>query len=119
MAGADATVTAKPFELNLQYVERRDKNPNFAVILPIDEVKTRGGFAELIYIPKKGDSRWYGAGLFNWVDSDQEDLRYTSATLHYGYLLRRNLRLTVEATYVFRGLYEKHLRLGTGLILAF
>jgi len=119
MAGGDATISVKPFELNLQYVERRDSNPYFAVILPIEKVRTRGAFAELIYLPKGDDSRWYGAGLFNWVDSDQRDLRYTSATLHYGYLLRRNMRLTVEATYVFQGLYEKHLRAGAGLVLGF
>jgi len=119
MAGGDATISVKPFELNLQYVERRDSNPYFAVILPIEKVRTRGAFAELIYLPKGDDSRWYGAGLFNWVDSDQADLRYTSATLHYGYLLRRNIRLTVEATYVFQGLYEKHLRAGAGLVLGF
>jgi hypothetical protein len=119
MAGGDATISVKPFELNLQYVERRDSNPYFAVILPIEKVRTRGAFAELIYLPKGDDSRWYGAGLFNWVDSDQWDLRYTSATLHYGYLLRRNMRLTVEATYVFQGLYEKHLRAGAGLVLGF
>ena len=119
MAGGDATISFKPFELNLQYVERRDSNPYYAVILPIEKVMTRGAFAELIYLPKGDDSRWYGAGLFNWVDSDQWDLRYTSATLHYGYLLRRNMRLTVEATYVFQGLYEKHLRAGAGLVLGF
>jgi hypothetical protein len=119
MAGGDATFAAAPFELNVQYVERRDKNPNFAVLLPIEEVRTRGAFAELIYLPKGDDSRWYSVGLFNWVDSDQYDLRYTSGTLHYGYLLRRNLRLTLEATYVFRGTFEKHLRLGAGFVTAF
>ena len=119
MAGGDATISVKPFELNLQYVERRDTNPYYALILPIEKVMTRGAFAELIYRPKGDDGRWYGAGLFNWVDSDQADLRYTAATLHVGYLLRRNIRLTAETTYAFRGLYEKHLRVGTGLILGF
>jgi hypothetical protein len=119
MAGGDATLEVKPFELNLQYLERRDSNPYYVAVPPVEKVMIRGGFAELIYRPKGDDSRWYGAGLFNWVDSDQWDLRYTSATLHYGYLLRRNMRLTAEATYVFRGLYESHLRLGTGLILGF
>ncbi len=119
MAGGDATLSFKPFELNLQYVERRDSNPYFSIILPIEKVMTRGAFAELVYLPKGDDSRWYGAGLFNWVDSDQPDLRYTSATLHYGYLLRRNMRLTVETTYVFQGLYEDHMRLGAGLVLGF
>jgi len=119
MAGGDATLSVKPFELNVQYVERRDSNPYYAVILPIEDVMTRGAFAELIYRPKGDDSRWYAAGLFNWVDSDQEDLRYTAATAHIGYLLRRNIRLTAETTYAFRGPYEKHLRVGTGLVFGF
>ncbi len=119
MYGGDATLSVKPFELNVQYVERRDTNPYFATILPIEKVMTRGAFAELVYLPKGDDSRWYGAGLFNWVDSDQIDLRYSAATAHVGYLLRRNVRVTAEATYAFRGLYGEHLRLGTGLIFGF
>lgn len=119
MAGGDATLAVKPFELNLQYVERRDSNPFFATILPIEKLMTRGAFAELIFLPKGNDSRWYGAGLFNWVDSDQADLRYTAATAHVGYLLRRNMRLTAEATYVFLGPYAEHVRVGTGLVLGF
>ncbi len=119
MFGGDATLSVKPFELNFQYVERRDTNPYFATILPIEKVMTRGAFAELVYLPKGDDSRWYGAGLFNWVDSDQLDLRYSAATAHVGYLLRRNVRVTAEATYAFRGLYGEHLRVGTGLILGF
>jgi hypothetical protein len=52
MAGVDATVTSTPFELNLQYVERRDDNPFFAVsgLAPAESTATRGGFAELIYL---------------------------------------------------------------------
>ena len=119
MAGGDATLSINPFELNVQYVERRDSNPYFALILPTEKVMTRGAFAELIYLPKGDDSRWYGAGLFNWVDSDLPDLRYTAATAHVGYLLRRNIRMTAEATCAFRGPYAKHLRLGTGLIFGF
>ncbi len=119
MAGGDATLAVKPFELNVQYVERRDTNPYFGLILPEEKVMTRGAFAELIYLPKGDDSRWYGAGLFNWVDSDQPDLRYTAATAHVGYLLRRNVRMTAEATYAFRGPYPDHMRVGTGLIFGF
>ncbi len=119
MAGADATLTAGRFELNVQYVERRDDNPFFAADAPLEKIATRGGFAELLFMPKGDDSRWYGAGLFNIVDADLPELRYTSATLHYGYLLRRNVRLTLEATYVFEGLDAEHVRLGGGLILGF
>ncbi len=93
--------------------------PSSRPILPIEKLRTRGAFAELIYLPKGDDSRWYAAGLFNWVDSDQTELRYTAATAHVGYLLRRNMRLTAEATYAFRGPYAKHVRVGTGLVLGF
>ena len=36
-----------------------------------------------------------------------------------GYLLRRNMRLTAEVTYAFRGPYGDHVRLGTGIVLGF
>ncbi|OFY74306.1 MAG: hypothetical protein A2V46_14095 [Bacteroidetes bacterium RBG_19FT_COMBO_42_7] len=45
-------------------------------------------------------SKWYLTGLFNWVESDYDDLDYTSATLHAGYLLRRNMRVVGEFTQV-------------------
>ncbi len=43
-------------------------------------------------------SKWYLTGLANWVDSDLDELDYTSATLHAGYLMRRNVRLCAEYT---------------------
>jgi hypothetical protein len=117
MAGVDATWTSPKLELNLQYVERRDKNPSF--LLGASEIATRGGFAELIYMPSGDDSRWYGAGLFNWVDSDQEELKYTAATVYGGYLLRRNFRLLAEVTYLIKGVEGRHPRLSIGMITAF
>ena len=117
MAGVDATLSVPKLELNLQYVERRDKNPSF--LLGAAEIATRGGFAELIYLPRGDDSSWYGAGLFNWVDSDQDDLDYTAAALHGGYMLRRNFRLVAEAAYAFRSGSGKYLRFGIGLVTAF
>jgi hypothetical protein len=118
MLGADATVSLKPFELNLQYMERRDDNPFFYLEAPA-VIKTRGGFAELIYLPKGDDSRWYLVGLFNRVSSDIKELDYTSATFHYGRLLRRNIRATVEFTYVFDSVFNDYGRLAFGLITAF
>ncbi|MCU0236835.1 MAG: hypothetical protein MUC72_07090 [Acidobacteria bacterium] len=117
MAGADATWTSPKLELNLQYVERRDDNPSF--LLGATEVATRGGFAELIWLPRGDDSRWYGAGLFNWVDSDQDQLDYRAASLHGGHLLQRNFRLVGEATYAFRSSYGRYPRFGIGLVTAF
>ncbi|MFZ2053371.1 MAG: hypothetical protein WAU81_04160 [Candidatus Aminicenantales bacterium] len=118
MLGADATITAKPFELNLQYVERRDDNPFFIADFT-EPTKTRGGFGELIYLPKGDDSKWYLAGLYNWVNSQVDELDYSSATVHYGRLLRRNIRATAELTYVFDSIYKDHARLAFGLVTAF
>jgi hypothetical protein len=118
MLGADATIAAKPFELNLQYVERRDDNPFFIADFT-EPAKTRGGFAELVYLPKGDDSKWYLAGLYNWVSSDFDELDYSSATVHYGRMLRRNVRATAEFTYVFDSIYEGHGRFAIGLITGF
>jgi hypothetical protein len=121
MLGADATVSTQPFELNLQYVERRDDNPYFGVfdLAPPAEIKTRGGFAELVYRPKGDDSKWYMVGLFNWVDSGLDELDYSSATVHYGRLLRRNIRAIAEFTYVFDSVFKDYPRLAFGLVTSF
>jgi hypothetical protein len=120
MLGADATAAVKPFELNLQYVERRDDDPYFgALIRESSPVKTRGGFAELIFLPKEDDSRWYLVGLYNWVDSEIRELDYASLTLHCGRMLRRNFRATAEFTYVFEGIYGDHGRFALGLVTGF
>lgn len=118
MLGADFTWGSPKLELNVQYVERRDDNPFFLVTNP-EKVATRGGFAELIYLPRADDSRWYTSALLNWVDSDLPELRYSSLGIHYGYLLRRNMRATVEGTYVFKSERGAYFRLGLGLITAF
>jgi hypothetical protein len=120
MLAVDASVSAQSFELNLQYLERRDDNPYFAVsLVESPPVKTKGGFAELIYLPRGDDSRWYLVGLFNRVTSDLKELDYSSATLHYGRMLRRNIRGTAEFTYVFDSVYNKYGRVAFGLITAF
>jgi hypothetical protein len=118
MLGGDATFGAAPFELNLQYVERRDSRPFFAPG-PAGEVRTRGAFAELIYLPRGDDSRWYGVGLLNWVDSNQPDLETVSVTGSFGYLLRRNIRAIVEFTQVLDGPFGDHPRLAVGLVTGF
>lgn len=118
MLAADATVTASPFELNLQFVERQDDDPFFAMS---DEpaVKTRGGFAELLFLPRGDDSRWYMVGLYNWVDSEVDELNYRSLTFHLGWMLRRNLRAVAELGYILKSTYGKHTRLALGLTTAF
>jgi len=118
LIGFDGTVASPLLELNFQFILRRDSNPEF-LFSPPEIVKTRGGFAELIYLPRGDESRWYGTILFNWVNSDQNDLDYSTVTLHGGWLLQRSLRLTAESTYLFRSPYGRHLKFSLGIITAF
>jgi hypothetical protein len=114
MAGIDASVSAGPLELNLQYVERRDKNPY--VLFSSKEIKTRGGLAELIYRPDGDESKWYSVLLYNKVKSDDRDIEWESLALHLGYLVRRNIRLVGEYSY---NINEKFGRIGAGFVVAF
>jgi hypothetical protein len=115
MVGPDATISIDPLELNVQYVERRDKDPFFFGSVAI-EIKTRGAFAELIYMPNGDNSDWYAVGLYNWVESNIGTLDKKSASFHLGYLLARNIRLVGEYTHDFT---EKYGRFGLGFVSAF
>ncbi|MDZ7290306.1 MAG: hypothetical protein ONB44_08505 [candidate division KSB1 bacterium] len=114
MAGPDLTLSLDQIELNVQYLERRDDDPFF--VSADTETKTRGAFAELIYSPQGDKSNWYGALLYNWVDSDQKSLNYQSATGHFSYLAARNLRLVGEYTYDFE---RKANKFSVGFVSAF
>lgn len=91
------------FVVNVQYARRTDSE----VVIEGEttefrgDVLTHGGFAEIIFAPKGDMSDWYLTVLGNWVDSDLEELDYSSASLHAGYLLRRNVRLVGEYTWQF------------------
>jgi len=105
--------------LNVQYLWRTDSDvydPDGEVHLM--DVKTHGGMAELIYAPKGDMSKVYFAGLVNLVESQLDDLDYRSATLHLGYLLRRNVRVVAEGTYMFSGT-DPYLKASTGFVAAF
>lgn len=115
MVGPDATISFDPLELNVQYVERRDKDPFFFGSTAI-EIKTRGAFAELIFKPDGDNSDWYAVGLYNWVESNIGTLDKKSASFHLGYLLARNIRLVGEYTHNFT---EKFGRFGVGFVSAF
>jgi hypothetical protein len=120
MFGADAAVKSPPFEFNFQFVERHDDN---ALFFPegaeAEGIATRGAFAELIYLPKGDDSRWYGLWLVNWVSSGEPALDRFSLTAGGGFLLSRNMRLTGEATFYQQSPLGKHIRLCAGLVTAF
>lgn len=106
------------FIVNLQYVKRLDsKVYNEADNTIDDDVTTQGGFAEIIYSPKGDMSKWYLTGLLNWIDSDLSELDYKSATLHAGYILRRNVRLFSEFTWLSGE--EEYGKLSLGFVSAF
>ncbi|HOW24827.1 MAG TPA: hypothetical protein PK711_04085 [Bacteroidales bacterium] len=107
------------FILNVQYLYRNDSKVvvETDAIAVEEDVMTQGGFAELIYSPRGDRSDWYLTALFNWVDSDLDNLDYTSATLHAGYLLRRNIRLVGEYTQGFTG--QEFGKASVGFVAAF
>jgi hypothetical protein len=101
MVGADFTLSPnESFEINAQYVYRKDSRAFPASMGDnFKDLKTNGGFAEVIYAPDGSLSKWYIAGLVNWVESDYDDINYLTISGHYGYLVRRNLRLVGEYRY--------------------
>jgi hypothetical protein len=106
------------FMVNLQYIRRTDSD----VYIESDDlndkdVKTQGGFAEFILTPKGDMSKWYFTGLLNWVDSDLSLLDYKSATIHAGHILRRNVRLFSEFTWLSSE--DEYGRLSLGFMSAF
>jgi hypothetical protein len=102
-------------QLNMQYLERRDDNPLFAAA-PGAEWKTRGGFAELVFLPRGADGRHSLAALYNKVDSDDPNARRETVSGTLGYLLARNVRAVVE---VGRDVERKAARLSIGVVSAF
>lgn len=111
MWGPDLTVGNDLIELNCQYIYREDsfrKN--------IQNIQTEGLLAELLYMPKGDESKWYIVGLYNRVDSDIESLKYETAVFHTGYLFRRNMRMVAEYKY---DLERKYNTFSVGLVSAF
>jgi hypothetical protein len=105
--------------INMQYVWRTDSEVyDLAAEEMMTDLTSRGGFAEIIYAPKADMSKWYMAGLVNLVDSQIDDLDYQSATLHFGYLLRRNVRAVAEGTYIFSGV-NPYAKASLGFVSAF
>jgi len=123
MLGIDATLARGPLELNLQYLHRNDDRPTFETAAR--RVDLDGGFAELLVRPR--GSRWHGFALYNLVSAtdrlvslrlgEAEPLdRYETVTGGVGYLLRRNFRVTAEATH---DIEQGGLRWAMGFVSAF
>ncbi|MDQ1332630.1 MAG: hypothetical protein QG576_665 [Bacteroidota bacterium] len=106
------------FVVNIQYVRRTDSDVLIESTAAVEnDILTHGTMAEIIYSPRGDMSTWYLTGLLNLVESDFDALDYRSATLHAGYLLRRNVRLVSEYTRVFSG--TPYGKLSLGFISAF
>lgn len=104
--------------IGIQYLWRNDSEVYLGLEEPeLENVLTHGGFAEVIYSPKGDMSKWYLTGLVNYVESEVDELDYASATLHAGYLLRRNVRLVTEFTQTLKG--NKYGKLSAGFSSAF
>jgi hypothetical protein len=105
----------KSWQLNLEYLERRDEDP-YLVGRTGPDLETRGGFAELHFFPSGQDGRWVLSALYNKVDSDVEEARVENASLTVNYLLARNFRLLIEGLHDFE---QNGDRLSVGVITAF
>jgi len=120
--GPDMTLSVKDkLELNVQYLYRSDDNLFLASsdTMPTNNVLTQGGFAELIFTPQGDKSKWYMVALGNWIDSDDVTQKYQAATLHFGYLARRNIRLVTEFTYDFTYSSKTYGKGSIGIVAAF
>lgn len=115
--GPDVVVTFNDrLQLNLEYLERRDSNPLFLTAANGSDWATRGGFAELVYLPSGQDGRWSIAGLYNKVASDDPLAKYHSLSMTVGRLLARNVRLTLEGGREFS---PGQTRISIGIVTAF
>lgn len=120
--GPDLTLKlGEKLELNMQYVHRTDGELflNAGDAVSAKDLATKGAMAELIFTPKGDKSNWYGAAIFNWVESDVKELNYKSGTLHLGYLMNRNIRLSLEGTYNFSDSNESYPFFSLGVTSAF
>jgi hypothetical protein len=103
------------WQLNAQYLERRDDDPTFTGA-PGKEWETRGGFAELHYLPKGPDGRWVLSFLYNKVESDDRNALWHSASVTLTQLLARNVKLMFEGG---REIEHKAGRISVGVVAAF
>jgi hypothetical protein len=120
--GPDATLrVGDKWELNAQYLMRNDSHILIEEEsdLMMDDVGTQGALGELIFSPKGDASSWYALAMFNWVESDFDPADYRSATIHAGYLLRRNVRLAAEYTQIFTDPDNTYGRVSLGFVSAF
>ncbi len=95
--GPDATFSADKFEVNAQFLHRKDDNPFFE--FAGSEIELDGGFVEFIYLPQGDLSKWIVTALYNRVEGTGQAYDYETATLTLSRMMARNLRLLGEFTF--------------------
>lgn len=114
--GPDVAVTfSDRLHFNAEYLERRDDNPMFATVRP-GEWKTRGGFAELVFLPRGVNGSLSLAALYNKIASDDPGAARETISGTIGHLLARNIRGVFE---VGHDLERKAPRVSLGIVAAF
>ncbi len=97
--GIDGTIDVQDkLQINMQYLERHDDDPFFLRVDPY-EVAMKGGFVEVVWSVGGEMGKTFVTFLYNYIDSDLNNLDYSAGTLSLSYLLRRNVRLVAEGTY--------------------
>jgi len=120
--GPDATLSlSDKLEVNFQYIMRHDDRVLTGDLTNnlIQDITTSGMTGEVVFSPQGDKSDWFLVGLYNRVESDFDPADYHSATLHLGYLLRRNVRLGLEYTEVFTDPNDMFGRLSLGFVAGF
>lgn len=113
--GPDVTIGNDIIELNAQYLYREDDHA-LSAEEGAGKIKTKGGFAELIFMPQADQSKFLFTALYNHIDSDYNELDYETATLSVSHMAARNLRILGEFTY---DLNKKKTRFTLGAVSAF
>jgi len=113
--GPDFTIGNDTWELNTQYLYREDDNPDF-LSLKGSKVKSKGGFAEFIWMPQADRSHFIFTLLYNRIDSDDDMIDFETATMSVSHMSARNVRILGEFTY---NLTTKKPIFTVGLVSAF
>ena len=98
--GPDLTIGNEFIELNAQYLYREDDNAYFKSV-GIPKTKSRGGFAELVYMPNADQSSFLFTFLYNYINSEDDFNDYQTATFSVSHMAARNVRFLAEFTYDF------------------
>ena len=103
------------WDLSMQYLVRNDDDP-FFLGADATEVETKGGFAELVFLPQGSQGRWAITAVYNKIDSDDPAALLEDVALSASYLYGRNIRIVAE---VGDDIEREAMRASLGVVTAF